>query len=130
MREVKLPKLGAQIENAEITEWVAAEGEKVNERQVIAILETEKSSYDLETEFSGILHIVKDVSDDKIDAGVLIAVIAECLNRMRSRAMISLERILFVKELELLNNCCMRVLLRKKSCHINRLFFLYYRFQR
>ena len=77
MREVKLPKLGAQIENAEITEWVAGEGEKVNERQVIAILETEKSSYDLETEFSGILHIVKDVSDDKIDAGVLIAVLAD-----------------------------------------------------
>jgi len=77
MREVKLPKLGAQIENAEITEWVAGEGEKVDERQVIAILETEKSSYDLETEFSGILHIVKDVSDDKIDAGVLIAVLAD-----------------------------------------------------
>ena len=77
MREVKLPKLGAQIENAEITEWVVAEGGKVNERQVIAILETEKSSYDLESEFSGILHIVKEVSDDKIDAGVLIAVLAE-----------------------------------------------------
>ncbi len=77
MREVKLPKLGAQIENAEITEWVAAEGEKVNERQVIAVLETEKSSYDLESEFSGILHIVKEVSDDKIDAGVVIAVLAD-----------------------------------------------------
>jgi pyruvate/2-oxoglutarate dehydrogenase complex dihydrolipoamide acyltransferase (E2) component len=77
MREVKLPKLGAQIENAEITEWVVAEGGKVNERQVIAILETEKSSYDLESEFSGILHIVKPVSDEKVDAGVLIAVLAD-----------------------------------------------------
>jgi len=77
MREVKLPKLGAQIENAEITEWVAAEGDKVNERQVIAILETEKSSYDMETEFGGILHIVKPVSDEKIDAGVVIAVLAD-----------------------------------------------------
>ena len=77
MREVKLPKLGAQIENAEITEWVAAEGEKINERQVIAVLETEKSSYDLESEFSGILHIIREVSDDKVDAGVLIAVLAE-----------------------------------------------------
>jgi len=77
MREVKLPKLGTQIENAEITEWVAAEGEKVNERQVIAVLETEKSSYDLESEFKGILHIIVGVSDEKIDAGVLIAVVAE-----------------------------------------------------
>ncbi len=77
MREVKLPKLGAQIENAEITEWVAGEGEEVREHQVIAILETEKSSYDLETEFVGILHIVKPVSDEKVDAGVVIAVLAE-----------------------------------------------------
>ncbi len=77
MREVKLPKLGAQIENAEITEWVAEEGATVNEHQVIAILETEKSSYDLETEFTGILHIVKPVSDEKVDAGVLIAVLAD-----------------------------------------------------
>ena len=77
MREVKLPKLGTQIVNAEITEWVAAEGEKVDERQVIAVLETEKSSYDLETEFGGILHIIVEVSDDKIDAGVVIAVLAE-----------------------------------------------------
>jgi pyruvate/2-oxoglutarate dehydrogenase complex dihydrolipoamide acyltransferase (E2) component len=77
VREVKVPKLGAQIEDAEITEWVAAEGEEVREHQVIAILETEKSSYDLETEFSGVLHIIKDVSDDKVDAGVVIAVLAE-----------------------------------------------------
>jgi len=77
MHEVRIPKLGTQIEDAEITEWVAAEGEKVTERQVIAVLETEKSSYDLESEFKGILHIIVDVSDDKVDAGVLIAVLAD-----------------------------------------------------
>ncbi len=77
MHEVKLPKLGTQIEGAEITEWVAAEGEKVDERQIIAVLETEKSSYDLESEFKGILHIVVEASDEKIDAGVLIAVLAD-----------------------------------------------------
>jgi pyruvate/2-oxoglutarate dehydrogenase complex dihydrolipoamide acyltransferase (E2) component len=77
MHEVRIPKLGTQIEDAEITEWVAAEGEKVTERQVIAVLETEKSSYDLESEFKGILHIIVEVSDEKVDAGVLIAVLAD-----------------------------------------------------
>jgi len=77
MHEVKLPQLGDQMADAEITEWVAAEGEKVDERQVIAVLETEKSSYDLESEFKGILHIIVDASDEKIDAGVLIAMLAE-----------------------------------------------------
>ena len=77
MHEVRIPKLGTQIEDAEITEWVAAEGEKVNERQVIAVLETEKSSYDLESEFKGILHIIVEASDERVDAGVLIAVLAD-----------------------------------------------------
>jgi len=77
MHEVRVPKLGQQMEDAEITEWVATEGEKVDKRQVIAVLETEKSSYDLEAEFRGILHIIVQASDEKIDAGVLIAVLAE-----------------------------------------------------
>jgi len=77
MHEVRLPKLGDQIVDAEIVEWVAGEGNKVSERQVIAVLETEKSSYDLESEFTGILHIVIQASDQKVKAGELIAVLAE-----------------------------------------------------
>ena len=77
MHEVRLPKLGDQIVDAEIIEWVAAEGAEVKEHQVVAVLETEKSSYDLESEFEGILHIVKQASDEKVKAGELIAIIAE-----------------------------------------------------
>jgi len=77
MREVRIPKLGTQIEDAEITEWVVAEGEAVSEHQVIAVLETEKSSYDLESEFKGILHIIVEASDEKINAGELIGVLAD-----------------------------------------------------
>ena len=77
MHEVRLPQLGDQMVDAEIVEWVAGEGDKVNEHQVIAVLETEKSSYDLESEFAGILHIVIQASDEKVEAGKLIAVISE-----------------------------------------------------
>ena len=77
MHEVRIPKLGDQMVDAEIVEWVAKEGDKVKEHQVIAVLETEKSSYDLESEFAGILHIVIEASDEKVNAGELIAVIAE-----------------------------------------------------
>jgi len=88
MHEVRLPKLGDNVEDAEIVEWVAAEGERVRERQVIAVLETEKSSYDLEAEFSGILHIIVPASDQKVAAGELIAIIAESeeeYERIKSR---------------------------------------------
>jgi pyruvate/2-oxoglutarate dehydrogenase complex dihydrolipoamide acyltransferase (E2) component len=77
MHEVRLPSLGAQIEDAEIIEWVAGEGAKIEERQVICVLETEKSSYDLEAEHNGVLHIIMEASEDKVQVGELIAVLAE-----------------------------------------------------
>ncbi len=77
MHEVRIPSLGAQIDDAEIMEWLASEGDKVEAGAVIAVLETEKSSYDLEASHSGILHIINDVSDDRIPVGELIGIIAE-----------------------------------------------------
>lgn len=77
MHEVRLPSLGAQMEDAEITEWVAEEGQKVEERQVLCVLETEKSTYDLEAEYNGILHIIIQTSEEKVLVGELIAAIAE-----------------------------------------------------
>lgn len=59
-------------------EWLAGgEGAKVEVGEVIAVLETERSRYDLEASHSGIPHIVTDVSDERICVGGLIAVIAE-----------------------------------------------------
>lgn len=77
MHEVRLPNLGAQMVDAEITEWVAEEGDRVEERQVLCVLETEKSSYDLEAEHNGVLHIIIEASEDKVPVGELIAVLAE-----------------------------------------------------
>jgi pyruvate/2-oxoglutarate dehydrogenase complex dihydrolipoamide acyltransferase (E2) component len=77
MHEIKVPKLGTQIEDAEITEWLAKDGEEVNPRQVLAVLETEKSSYNLESDFKGILHIMVEASDERVKAGALIAVVAD-----------------------------------------------------
>ena len=77
MHEVRIPNLGAQIDDAEITEWLASEGARVEAGEVITVLETEKSSYDLEASHSGILHIITGVSDDRISVGELIGIIAE-----------------------------------------------------
>ena len=77
MHEVRLPNLGAQMVDAEITEWIVEEEERVEERQIICVLETEKSSYDLEAEHNGILHIIIEASEDKVPVGELIAVLAE-----------------------------------------------------
>ena len=44
MHEVRIPSLGAWIDDAEIIEWLASEGTRVEAGEVISILETEKSS--------------------------------------------------------------------------------------
>jgi len=60
----------------QLIEWVAKEGEKVEVRQVLVVLQTEKTSYELETEHAGILHIIAPV-DVTIPVGHLIALLAE-----------------------------------------------------
>ena len=56
--EIRVPKLGETMTETQLTEWVAKEGEKVEARQVLVVIETEKTSYELEAEKAGILHII------------------------------------------------------------------------
>lgn len=76
MHEVRVPKLGETMTETQLIEWVAKEGEKVEVRQVLVVLQTEKTSYELETEHAGILHIIAPV-DVTIPVSHLIALLAE-----------------------------------------------------
>jgi len=76
MHEVKVPKLGEEMTETQLIEWVAKEGEKIKERQVLVVLQTEKTSYELEAEHAGILHIISPV-DVTLPLGHLIALLAE-----------------------------------------------------
>lgn len=76
MHEVRVPKLGEAMTETQLIEWVAKEGEKIKERQVLVVLQTEKTSYELEAEHAGILHIISPV-DVTLPLGHLIALLAE-----------------------------------------------------
>lgn len=76
MHEVKVPKLGEEMTETQLIEWVAKEGEKIKERQVLVVMQTEKTSYELEAEHAGILHIISPV-DVTLPLGHLIALLAE-----------------------------------------------------
>jgi pyruvate dehydrogenase E2 component (dihydrolipoamide acetyltransferase) len=52
---VKLPKLSATMEEATIVEWVKREGESVREGDVLYIVETDKTSMEVESPISGVL---------------------------------------------------------------------------
>ena len=50
MHEVRVPKLGATMTETQLIEWVVKEGEEVKPRQVLEVLQTEKTSYELESQ--------------------------------------------------------------------------------
>jgi len=76
LHEVIIPKLGYTMTETQLTEWVAKEGEKVEPRQVLVVLQTEKTSYELEAANGGILHIITPV-DVTIPVNHIIALIAD-----------------------------------------------------
>ena len=51
-----LPKLEMSMSEGTLAEWVAADGSAVKEGDVIYILETDKTSRDIEAPASGTLH--------------------------------------------------------------------------
>ena len=76
MYEVRVPKLTETPSDIQLIEWVAKEGEQIKARQVLAILETEKSSYELESQHPGILHIVTP-ADVTVPVKHVIGLLAE-----------------------------------------------------
>jgi len=58
---VTMPKLGLTMETGKIVEWKKKEGEQVQEKEILLVVETEKITYDVESPATGILHIISPV---------------------------------------------------------------------
>ncbi len=70
---VEMPNLGHDIEEGKITEWVKQIGDTVGRGDVIAEVETEKVTMEVEAFDSGILvEIVHDV-ESEVETGEVIA---------------------------------------------------------
>ena len=72
---VTMPKLGLTMETGKIVEWKKQEGEQVQEKEVLLVVETEKITYDVESPATGILHIISPV-ESEVPVTALIGVIA------------------------------------------------------
>lgn len=59
MIEVILPKWGMTMEEGVLVDWDVKEGDQVTEGQVIARVETDKVTNDLEAPASGVIHCIK-----------------------------------------------------------------------
>ena len=72
---VTMPKLGLTMETGKIVEWKKQEGEQVQEKEILLVVETEKITYEVESPATGILHIIAPL-ESEVPVADLIGLIA------------------------------------------------------
>lgn len=61
--EILLPKIGFSMNEGQIAEWLAKDGDQVSEGQPLFSLEADKSTNEVEAPASGTLRIVAQVGE-------------------------------------------------------------------
>src|SRR5258708_28332886 len=58
MSDVNMPKLSDTMEEGTVLEWKKQDGDEVHRGEVLAEIESDKASFEIEAEADGVLHIV------------------------------------------------------------------------
>jgi pyruvate/2-oxoglutarate dehydrogenase complex dihydrolipoamide acyltransferase (E2) component len=72
--EVVLPKIGFAMNDGQVSEWLAADGQFVNAGQPLFVLEAEKSANEVESPASGTLRILQPAGAT-CEVGTVLAII-------------------------------------------------------
>ena len=74
--EVVMPRLGSEMTEGTIVEWLKKEGDRVNKGEALFLVDTEKAEVEVESEVAGVLKKIL-VSDEKqeIPVGQAVAII-------------------------------------------------------
>ncbi|MFC7006808.1 E3 binding domain-containing protein [Halalkalicoccus salilacus] len=73
---IKMPKLGLEMERGTLLEWYAEEGDAVEEGEVIAEIESEKSIGEVEAREDGVLRLVGLEEGETVPPGTPIGIVA------------------------------------------------------
>lgn len=77
MTKVVLPELGEGIDKATVSYWYFKEGEKVNEKDDLVELATDKATFNLPSPCSGTLTQIFFHEGDSAPVGEVLAIIEE-----------------------------------------------------
>jgi pyruvate/2-oxoglutarate dehydrogenase complex dihydrolipoamide acyltransferase (E2) component len=72
--EILLPKLGFSMNEGQIAEWLAKDGDEVTEGQPLYLLEADKSTNEVESPASGMLSIEAEAGET-YEVGTIIGYI-------------------------------------------------------
>jgi pyruvate dehydrogenase E2 component (dihydrolipoamide acetyltransferase)/2-oxoglutarate dehydrogenase E2 component (dihydrolipoamide succinyltransferase) len=91
--EIKIPRVGMAVADATIIEWAAKEGDWVEERQVVVVIETEKVRADVESPEAGFVHIILK-EGETAPAGEVIGLLAATKEELKALQKESSEAVL------------------------------------
>jgi pyruvate/2-oxoglutarate dehydrogenase complex dihydrolipoamide acyltransferase (E2) component len=72
--EIILPKLGFSMNEGTISEWLVEDGSEVKAGQIIYLLESDKSTTEIEAPVSGIIRVIKPAGED-YEVGTVLGMI-------------------------------------------------------
>ena len=81
--EIHIPKLGMSMKEATLTEWKFNEGDQINEGDVVLVIETDKTQWEVEAPGSGLLHIAVEI-DSTEKVGAVVGLLAESPDELAS----------------------------------------------
>ena len=73
---ILVPQLGNEITEAEVTEWVAAEGDSVKAGDLVVVITTTKMAMEIEAPADGELSSIKVLEGEIVEVGVTLGEIS------------------------------------------------------
>jgi len=71
--DVELPKWGMTMQDGTVSEWLKKPGDRVEEDEPIAVIETEKVATELEAPETGVLKEIIIGEGETVDVGTVLA---------------------------------------------------------
>jgi len=76
MLEVTMPRLDESMHTGKLIEWLRREGDRVEEGQPIAVVEGEKTTFEIQAPASGVIHKILHSPGSDVPVDEPIALIA------------------------------------------------------
>jgi len=73
--KIGMPNLGHTMEEGKVSEWLKKVGDSVVEGEVVAVVESDKAAFDVESPADGILLSIEAVSGETVAVGSIIGVV-------------------------------------------------------